>query len=114
VSVWPATTPTCAQALKKIPEIREEFWENVKVPGSAESLNQSLEMAGRVADFLELGELLALDALHRTESVAVTSAKRAKPKKAKPCAKMTNFRLYHPGNIPASTKHRTSPGTTHL
>jgi succinate dehydrogenase / fumarate reductase flavoprotein subunit len=55
-------------ALKRIPELREEFWENVKVPGSAESLNQSLEMAGRVADFLELGELMALDALHRTES----------------------------------------------
>ena len=55
-------------ALQRIPEIREEFWENVRVPGSAETLNQSLEMAGRVADFLELGELLALDALHRTES----------------------------------------------
>jgi succinate dehydrogenase / fumarate reductase flavoprotein subunit len=55
-------------ALQRIPEIREEFWENVRVPGSAETLNQSLEMAGRVADFLELGELLALDALYRTES----------------------------------------------
>ncbi|GAB4451380.1 MAG: fumarate reductase/succinate dehydrogenase flavoprotein subunit [Anaerolineae bacterium] len=55
-------------ALERIPEIRAEFWENVRVPGSAGTLNQSLEMAGRVADFLELGELLALDALHRTES----------------------------------------------
>ncbi len=55
-------------ALERIPQIREEFWQNVRVPGSAESLNQSLEMAGRVADFLELGELIALDALHRTES----------------------------------------------
>ena len=55
-------------ALQRIPEIREEYWQNVRVPGSAETLNQSLEMAGRVADFLELGELLALDALHRTES----------------------------------------------
>lgn len=55
-------------ALQRIPEIREEFWENVRVPGSAETLNQSLEMAGRVADFFELGELLALDALYRTES----------------------------------------------
>jgi len=55
-------------ALNRIPEIRAEFWENVKVPGSAADLNQSLEMAGRVADFLELGELMAFDALHRSES----------------------------------------------
>jgi succinate dehydrogenase / fumarate reductase flavoprotein subunit len=56
------------KALELIPALREEFWQNVKVPGSAADLNQSLEMAGRVADFLELGELLALDALDRTES----------------------------------------------
>jgi succinate dehydrogenase / fumarate reductase, flavoprotein subunit len=55
-------------ALKRIPEIRAEFWENVIVPGSGQELNQSLERAGRVADFLEFGELLALDALNREES----------------------------------------------
>jgi len=55
-------------ALQRIPEIRAEFWENVKVPGTGNNLNQALEMAGRVADFLELGELMCLDALHRTES----------------------------------------------
>ena len=55
-------------ALQRIPEIRAEFWENVRVPGSADSLNQSLEMAGRVADFMELAELMALDALQRAES----------------------------------------------
>jgi succinate dehydrogenase / fumarate reductase flavoprotein subunit len=55
-------------ALQRIPEIRAEFWENVKVPGENDNLNQALEMAGRVADFLELGELMCLDALHRTES----------------------------------------------
>ena len=55
-------------ALERIPEIRAEFWENVNVPGSGEELNQSLERAGRVADFLELGELMCIDALHRTES----------------------------------------------
>jgi len=55
-------------ALQKIPALREEFWANVKVPGSAETLNQSLEQAGRVADFLELGELLCRDALTREES----------------------------------------------
>lgn len=56
------------RALKKIPELREEFWRNVKVSGSNEELNQSLEKAGRVADFLEFGELLVLDALERKES----------------------------------------------
>jgi succinate dehydrogenase / fumarate reductase flavoprotein subunit len=56
------------KALSKIPELREEFWQNVNVPGSGEELNQSLEKAGRVADFLELGELMCLDALEREES----------------------------------------------
>ncbi len=55
-------------ALKRIPELREEFWKNVNVLGGNEELNQALENAGRVADFLELGELMCLDALHRNES----------------------------------------------
>jgi succinate dehydrogenase / fumarate reductase flavoprotein subunit len=55
-------------ALAKIPELRDEFWQNVNVPGSDAELNQALEKAGRVADFLELGELMCLDALDRTES----------------------------------------------
>jgi succinate dehydrogenase / fumarate reductase flavoprotein subunit len=56
------------KALKLIPELRAEFWENVKVPGTGAELNQELEKAGRVADFLEFGELMARDALHRNES----------------------------------------------
>jgi succinate dehydrogenase / fumarate reductase flavoprotein subunit len=55
-------------ALKKIPELRREFWRDVNVPGSDVELNQALEKAGRVADFLELAELMCIDALHRTES----------------------------------------------
>lgn len=55
-------------AIKRIPEIREEFWQNVKVNGSGEELNQSLERAGRVADFLEFSELMCIDALDREES----------------------------------------------
>jgi len=55
-------------ALQRIPELREEFWRDVNVPGSGVELNQSLEKAGRVADFLELGELMCIDALHRSES----------------------------------------------
>ena len=56
------------KALGLIPPLREEFWKNVKVLGANEEFNQSLEKAGRVADFLELGELICLDALNRNES----------------------------------------------
>ena len=56
------------RALARIPELREEFSKNVSVPGTGEELNQSLENAGRVADFFEFAELLCLDALHRNES----------------------------------------------
>ena len=56
------------KALELIPKLREEFWKDVRVVGENESLNQSLEMAARVADFLELGELMCLDALQRHES----------------------------------------------
>jgi succinate dehydrogenase / fumarate reductase flavoprotein subunit len=56
------------KALELIPPLREEFWKNVNVPGSDTHLNQALEKAGRVADFLELAELMCIDALHRTES----------------------------------------------
>ncbi|HVV29904.1 MAG TPA: fumarate reductase/succinate dehydrogenase flavoprotein subunit [Mycobacteriales bacterium] len=60
--------PGLRKALERIPELREEFWSRVKVPGSGLDLNQSLEKANRVADFIDLGELLCLDALHREES----------------------------------------------
>ena len=56
------------EAIADIQQIRKEFWENVRVPGELNGLNQELEKAGRVADFLELGELFAMDALERTES----------------------------------------------
>ncbi len=55
-------------AIGEIRRLRDEFWENVTVPGSDKDLNQSLEKAGRVADFLELGELMCIDALNRNES----------------------------------------------
>jgi succinate dehydrogenase / fumarate reductase flavoprotein subunit len=56
------------EAIKEIQEIREDFWKNVKVTGSENEFNQELEKAGRVADFLELAELFAKDALERNES----------------------------------------------
>ena len=55
-------------AIEKIDELREEFWTNVKVSGVNEDFNQTLERAGRVADFIELGRLMCVDALHRRES----------------------------------------------
>jgi succinate dehydrogenase / fumarate reductase flavoprotein subunit len=56
------------RAIDQIRELRERYWQEVNVPGSAEELNQALEMAGRVADFFELAELMCLDALERNES----------------------------------------------
>ena len=56
------------KALELLPALREEFWENVTVPGSADDLNVALEKVGRVADFFELGELICIDSLHRAES----------------------------------------------
>ncbi len=55
-------------AIEQIRELRDEYWQNVRVPGSADDLNQSLEKAGRVADFFELAELMCVDALERNES----------------------------------------------
>jgi len=62
------TAEGLTEALERIPELRKEFWENVKVPGGPNELNQSLERAARVADYLEFAETLILDALHREES----------------------------------------------
>ncbi len=56
------------EAIVEIQEIRKEFWENVRVPGAANEFNPELDKAGRVADFLELGELMCYDALNRAES----------------------------------------------
>ena len=57
-----------AEALRRIPSLREEFWSNLRVPGAADFTNPELEKAGRVADFMEFAELLCLDAQHREES----------------------------------------------
>ncbi|WP_262283683.1 fumarate reductase/succinate dehydrogenase flavoprotein subunit [Micromonospora sp. MA102] len=56
------------KAIDEIRTLRDEFWQRVRVPGDGEGLNQSLEKAGRVADFFELAELMCIDALHREES----------------------------------------------
>jgi succinate dehydrogenase flavoprotein subunit len=56
------------ETIEKIPQLREQFWQDVRVTGTGETLNQELEKAGRVADFLEFGELMCRDALMREES----------------------------------------------
>ena len=56
------------KALEQLPQLREEFWKDVRVPGSVDNFNSEIEKAGRVADFFELAELIAADALHREES----------------------------------------------
>jgi succinate dehydrogenase / fumarate reductase flavoprotein subunit len=56
------------EALREIPRVREEFWSNVRIPGGIDHVNPELEKAGRVADFLEFGETMCRDALHREES----------------------------------------------
>ncbi len=56
------------EVLERLPELKKEFWKNINVPGSDKNLNKALEFAGRLYDFIELGELMALDALHRNES----------------------------------------------
>jgi succinate dehydrogenase / fumarate reductase flavoprotein subunit len=56
------------EAINEIRELKEEFWKNVTIPGSGEDVNQTLERAGRLVDYFELGELMAIDALNRNES----------------------------------------------
>ncbi len=60
--------PGLREALETIRTLRDEFWQDVKVPGEKNNLNPMLDYAGRVADYMEFGELLTLDALHRQES----------------------------------------------
>ncbi len=60
--------PGLKETIEKIPKLKEEFWNNIRVTGKNEELNKNLEMAGRVADYLELAELMARDALNREES----------------------------------------------
>lgn len=62
------TEQSLTEAIKIIREIKQEFWKNVKIPGKVDEYNAELEKAWRVADFIELGELMAIDALHRRES----------------------------------------------
>src|SRR5438034_11539065 len=56
------------EAIREIQELKKEFWSDLRIPGSTDEMNPELDKAGRVADFIELGELMCIDALHRNES----------------------------------------------
>jgi succinate dehydrogenase / fumarate reductase flavoprotein subunit len=79
------------KALADIPKIREEFWQNVNVAGSSNSLNKNLEMAGRVADYLELAELITHDALHRKESCGGHFRKESQTEEGEALRDDTNY-----------------------
>jgi succinate dehydrogenase / fumarate reductase flavoprotein subunit len=107
-------------ALKRIPEIREEFWRNVSVPGSGESFNQGLEYALRVSDFLEFAELLAEDAMAREESCGAhfreeyqTEDGEAKRNDAD-YAYVSAWEYKGPGNKPQLHKENLSFENVHL
>ncbi|HSH12412.1 MAG TPA: FAD-binding protein, partial [Desulfurivibrionaceae bacterium] len=78
-------------ARQRIPELREEFWRNVLVGGTANDLNQSLERAGRVADYLEFAELLVADALAREESCGSHLREESRSKEDEPLRDDANF-----------------------
>jgi len=104
-------------ALSKIPGLREQYWREVKVLGSGEELNQSLEKAGRVADFFELAELICLDALERNESCGAISARNTRRRKAKPRAMTHTILTPRHGNSaggqPADLHRSRSPSNTY-
>jgi succinate dehydrogenase / fumarate reductase flavoprotein subunit len=87
------------EAKEEISKLREEYWQNVNVLGSNDEMNMSLEKALRVADFMELGELMVDDALDREESVGATSVKNRKLKKVKQSEMMRNIPMFLLGNI---------------
>ena len=103
------TEQSLTKALAEIPAIREEFWKNVRVLGENETRNQALEKAGRVADFLEFGELMCSTRCSATSRAAGTSARSTRPKTARRCATTSTSRTSPRGSGPASA---TSPSST--
>ena len=105
------------KALSEIPAIREEFWKNVRVLGENETRNQSLEKAGRVADFLEFGELMVRDALHRNESCGGHFREEYQTEEGEALRDDEHFATSPPGSSrasapsPRSTRNRSSSST---
>ena len=94
------------EALERIPELREEFWKNVSVPGEGESYNQSLERAGRVADFLEFAELMCIDALDARRIMRRPFPRRTSNARWRSAARRRKFRRRFRLGISGKRKHR--------
>ena len=103
------TDASLKRALQAIPKLREEFWHNVSVPGTADNLNQSLEYAGRVADYLEFAELLALDALE-PQRIGRRPLPRGKPDAGRrgDARRRAFLAMWPRGNSKASAQRRSS------
>ena len=102
------TERACATALEMIPELREEFWrERARARATNGELNQSLEKAGRVADFLELGELICLDALDRTESCGGHFREECQTQDGEALRDDENFSYVAAWDTPATAEHPT-------
>ena len=65
---WAVMPRGLKEAISEIRQLKQDFWNDVKIPGAINEFNPELDKAGRVADFIELGELMCIDALHRSES----------------------------------------------
>ncbi len=92
------------EAIEDIKALRADFYKNVNVPGSAEEFNEQLAKAGRVADFLELGELFAKDALERTESCGGHFREESQTPEGKPSGMTKTILLSPPGSTRGSRK----------
>ena len=90
-------------AITSIKDLKKEFWNNVFVPGKDTELNPELEKAGRVADFIELGELMIHDALDRNESCGGHFREEYQTSEGKPSETMIIILLFLPGNIREKT-----------
>ena len=93
------------EAIIQIKLLRNEFWTNVKVPGKSDELNPELEKAGRVADFLEIGELIAKDALQREESCGGHFREEYQTTDGEALRDDKNFALLLHGNIKAPKRN---------
>ena len=95
-------------AIAQIAELREEYWQNVSVPGSGDDLNQSLEKAGRVADFFELGELMCVDALRAQRILRRPFPRGISDARRRGASATTKISLMSlPGGIAATANTRT-------
>ena len=90
------------ETIEEVRSLRSEFWQNLRVPGEANTLNQNLEFAGRVADFMELGEVMARDALTREESCGCHFRTAYQTAEGEAAAETISLRLLPPGNIKAT------------